>query len=132
MSTYDIVYFKGNPSSGTPLQHQHINNEILEIIQPYSYAVLDSFDKNLSNIEHPKARVYIGFSRGSRYLSKLPSNTLRISIGGIRGNGIHLFKNKDDKIVKGDISESSLNAHFIIKQKDKINLKKLIENFCKN
>jgi len=129
MNTYDIVYFKGNPDSGTLLQHQNINNQIIEIIKPYSYAVLDSFHKNLSNVEHPKARVYIGFSRGSRYLSKLPSNSLKISIGGIKGAGISLFKNTSDKVVLGDLDESSLNAHFIITQKDKQSIKKLIDGF---
>ena len=81
------------------------------------------------NFEVPRARVYIGFSRGSRYLKKLPKNVLKISIGGISGSGINTFINPLDKILKGDISEYSMNAHFIILKDDKIKIKKLIDNF---
>ena len=33
MHCHDIVYIKGNPASGTPLQHQQINATIEEIIK---------------------------------------------------------------------------------------------------
>jgi hypothetical protein len=81
------------------------------------------------NFEIPSAKVYIGFSRGSRYLKKLPKSSLLLSIGGISGSGINSFINPDDKILKGDISEDSMNAHFIILESDKIKIKKLIDDF---
>lgn len=129
MKTYDIIYFKGNPNSGSFEQHETINNEILKIISSYSFQILESNHKNLENIEQPKAKVYIGFSRGSRYLSKLSNKTLRISIGGINGSSINLFKNKDDHVVLGDMSEESLEAHFTIIKEDKEEIKKLIKDF---
>ena len=129
MYDYDIVYIKGNPSSGTLLQHEQINHNITELIKSYSYTIIDSEDKNLAGKKIPKAKVYIGFSRGSRYLKKLDSSSLKISIGGISGSKINLFKNSDDKILLGDISPSSLSAHFIIEDEDKLKIKALIQNF---
>jgi len=125
----DIVYIKGNPSSGTFLQHKEINNEIIEIIKSYSYAIIDSEGKNLSNKKIPKAKVYIGFSRGSRYLNKLDPSSLKISIAGISGSKVYLFKNNADNILLGDISEASLKAHFIIINEDKLKIKALIKDF---
>ncbi len=125
----DIVYIKGNPSSGTSLQHKEINNEIIEIIKLYSYAIIDSEGKNLSNKKIPKAKVYIGFSRGSRYLNKLDPSSLKISIAGISGSKVYLFKNSADNILLGDISEASLKAHFIIINEDKLKIKALIKDF---
>jgi len=132
MYQYDIVYFKGNPSSGTLLQHKQINFSIIQIIKPYSYISIESKVKNLSNIKIPKAKIYIGFSRGSRYLKKLDKNSLKISIGGISGFKIHLFKNNKDNILLGDISLSSLSAHFKIEDDDIIKIKSLIKNFMNN
>lgn len=127
---YDIVYIKGNPSSGTFLQHQQVNSDITEIIKSYSYIVIDSENKNLSNkTKIEKAKVYIAFSRGSRYLKKLASSSLKISIGGISGSHIHLFKNNADNILNGDISMSSMQAHFTICSEDKIKIKSLIDKF---
>ena len=127
---HDIVYFKGNPSSGTLLQHKQINHDITEIIKQYSYSIINSEDKNLSNRKKiPKAKIYIGFSRGSRYLKKLDSSSLKISIGGISGSNVHLFKNSGDNILKGDISMSSMQAHFTICNEDKIKIKSLIDKF---
>ena len=128
MITYDIVYIKGNPLSGSVLQHNLINNSIFELIKKYSYNVIESNAKNLSGITLPKAKIYIGFSRGSRYFKKLDNNSLKISIGGISTSKIHLFKNKDDNILLGDISNSSMQAHFIISDDDKIKIKTLIDN----
>lgn len=125
----DIVYIKGNPSSGTSLQHKEINNEIIEIIKLYSYAIIDSEGKSLSNKKIPKAKVYIGFSRGSRYLNKLDPSSLKISIAGISGSKVYLFKNSADNILLGDISEASLKAHFIIINEDKLKIKALIKDF---
>ena len=128
MLDYDIVYIKGNPLSGTPLQHESINKSIIELINEYSYTIIESNAKNLSGITLPKAKVYIGFSRGSRYLKKISNPSLKISIGGISGSRIHLFKNDEDNIVLGDISTSSLEAHFIILDEDKKKIKLLIDN----
>lgn len=129
MDCYDIVYIKGNPSSGTLTQHHTINATITELIKEYNYIVIDSEHKNLSQVIIPKAKVYIGFSRGSRYLKKLDNSVLKISIGGVRGSQVHLFKNNCDDILLGDISESSMQAHFIIKEDEKIKIKSLIDNF---
>jgi hypothetical protein len=129
MSSYDIVYIKGNPSSGTLFQHEQMNSSVLELIKDYTYTIIDSEDKNLSGKKIPEAKVYIGFSRGSRYLKKLPSTPLKISIGGIKGSKVHLFKNDGDHILLGDISISSLESHFIISKEDKIKIKELIADF---
>lgn len=128
MSYLDIVYIKGNPASGTALQHKQMNSVVYEFIKSYNHEIIDSEAKNLSNKVIPKAKIYIGFSRGSRYLKKLDNSSLKISIGGISGSKIHLFKNKNDNILLGNISESSLSAHFIITDEDKIKIKKLIDN----
>jgi len=129
MQNYDIVYIKGNPSSGTLLQHDQINNSVIELIKSYSYEVIDSQEKNLSCVKIPKAKVYIGFSRGSRYLNKLDKSSLKISIGGISGTNVHLFTNSEDKILLGDISDLSIQGHFIICDRDKIKIKSLIDSF---
>ncbi len=129
MSTYDIIYIQGNPSSGTLLQHEQMNNSVLKLIENYTYKVIDSEDKNLSGKKIPEAKVYIGFSRGSRYLKKLPKTSLKISIGGIKGSRVHLFKNNSDHILLGDISMYALEDHFIISTEDKIKIKELITDF---
>lgn len=129
MDSYEIVYFKGNPSSGTTQQHHEINTSIIELIHQYNYLVVDSEHKSLSQVTIPKAKIYIGFSRGSRYLKKLDNKTLKISIGGVRSSQVYLFKNRGDNILLGDVSESSLKAHFIIEDQDKIKIKSLIDNF---
>jgi len=125
----DIVYIKGNPASGTLLQHQEMNACVYELIKEYKYEIIDSEAKNLSKKIIPKAKVYIGFSRGSRYLNKLDSNCLKISIGGISGSKVHLFKNIDDHILLGDISASSLKAHFIISNMDKLSIKTILKEY---
>jgi len=132
MNSYEIVYFKGNPTSGTIQQHQRIDRSIIKIIGNYNYLVLDSEDKNLSGKSIAKAKVYIGFSRGSRYLNKLDPTTLKISIGGVSGAKVHRFTNKDDRVLKGDVSFKSLGAHFIIEETDKLKIKSLIDNFLEN
>jgi len=129
MNCYDIVYIKGNPSSGTKLQHQQINTTIVNLIKNYNYICIESEQKNLSNAPIPKAKIYIGFSRGSRYLKKLPSDTLKISIGGVTSSKVHRFTNEEDKILQGDMSEESMNAHFIIDDLDKIKIKSIIDDF---
>jgi hypothetical protein len=129
MNCYDVVYIQGNPNSGTPLQHHKINNSIIELIKQYKYIVIDSEHKNLSNVVIPQAKVYIGFSRGSRYLKKLDNTTLKISIGGVKGSKVHLFKNIKDNILLGDMTEDSMNAHFIISEQDKIKIKSLVNDF---
>lgn len=129
MSLYDIVYIKGNPASGTALQHEEINLCIFNLIKEYSYKIIESDAKNLSGVKIPEARVYIGFSRGSRYLKKLSNNSLKISIGGIKGSKVHLFKNKDDHILLGDISIASLCAHFVVSHSDQIKIKELLASF---
>jgi len=126
---YDIIYFKGNPNSGSCEQHALIDTSILSLIDSYNYLVLDSEEKNLSGINIAQAKIYIGFSRGSRYLKKLPNNTLKISIGGVKSSQVYLFKNSKDEILLGNISESSLDAHFIIEEHHKIEIKSLINDF---
>lgn len=127
----DIVYIKGNPSSGLLIQHEKINKSITDLFGLHTFKTVDS---NISNkdFKMPRAKVYIGFSRGSRYLKKLDKNMLRISIGGISGVGINTFINSDDKILAGDMSELSMNAHFIILEEDKIKIKNLIFNLLIN
>jgi hypothetical protein len=132
MSQHDIVYFKGNPNSGTSLQHDKINQTIINLINKYNYTIMDSEQTNISKIAIPKAKVYIGFSRGSRYLKKLPSQSLKISIGGVSSSQVHLFKNDGDEILLGNISEDSLEAHFIITDEDQVKIKSLIDNFFIN
>jgi len=129
MDCYDIVYIKGNPSSGTPLQHKQINTSIIELIKHHHYITIESEHKNLSSFIVPKARVYIGFSRGSRYLKKLDNLSLKISIGGVRSTKVHLFKNFNDDILLGDMTKDSLDAHFIIHNDDKIKIRSLIDKF---
>lgn len=128
MYDYDIVYIKGNQSSGHPLQHKEINQSIIDLFSPYTYTIVDS---NITNKDFkiPSSKVYVGFSRGSRYLKKLPKTSLKISIGGISGSGINSFINFDDKILQGDISKLSMAAHFVILEKDRIKIKKLINDF---
>lgn len=128
MYDYDIVYIKGNPSSGLEIQHTKMNESIKELLGLHTFKSIDS---NISNkkFELPSAKIYIGFSRGSRYLKKLNNSVLKISIGGISGSGINTFTNFEDKILSGDISELSMNAHFLIQNSDKVEIKKLIDNF---
>ena len=115
MYDYDIVYIKGNTNSGSTKQHEAINKSIIELINSYTYKVIDSNESNKNYIDKiPKAKVYIGFSRGSRYLKKLSNDVLKLSIGGIRGSKIHSFINPKDYVLDGDISYSSMQAHFII------------------
>jgi len=128
MYDYDIVYIKGNPASGLKAQHEQINKSILDLLVPHSCITIDS-DISNKDFKIPKAKIYIGFSRGSRYLNKLDKNSLRVSIGGINGSGINAFTNIDDKILEGDISVFSMNAHFVILKEDKIKIKQLVDNF---
>ena len=127
--TYDIVYIKGNPNSGTSFDHENINNSIIKLINNYNYKVISSTQNNISIQNVPNAKIYIGFSRGSRYLNKLSKNSLKISIGGISGYKVNLFKNTNDNILLGDISKSSMQAHFIIMEEHKIKIKELINDF---
>jgi len=126
---YDIIYFKGNPNSGSLAQHSSINKSIISLIDKYNYLVLDSEVNNLSDLNTMQAKIYIGFSRGSRYLKKLPQDRLKISIGGVKSSKTYLFKNIKDEILLGNISESSLDAHFIIEEKHKLEIKSLINDF---
>ncbi len=129
MQQYDIVYIQGNPNSGSILQHQEINASIITLMHQYNYKIITSEHKNLSDVTIPKARVYIGFSRGSRYLKKLDKNSLKISIGGITGQHIHRFTNNGDEILNGDVSIESMQAHFIINEMDQNSIKILIDKF---
>jgi len=129
---YDIIYFKGNPNSGSREQHALINTSIISLIDKYNYLVLDSEANNLSDLQTIQAKIYIGFSRGSRYLKKLPNTKLKISIGGVKSSQVYLFKNNRDEILVGNISESSLSAHFIIEEQHKIEIKSLINDFMIN
>ena len=126
----DIVYIKGNPNSGSVKQHEFINQTILELIENYKYEIICSEHSNKEFMDKiPKAKVYIGFSRGSRYLKKLSNSVLKLSIGGISGSGISLFVNDKDRVIHGDISESSMEAHFRIKKEDKKRIKILINRY---
>ncbi len=128
MYDYDVVYIKGNPNSGSIEQHAQMNESILDLLIPFSHISVES-ELNNHEFNLPKAKIYIGFSRGSRYLKKLNKDVLKLSIGGVAGRGIKLVLNKDDKILQGDISSSSMHAHFIILDEDKIKIKKLINDF---
>lgn len=132
MYDYEIVYIKGNPNSGSKEQHSKINNCIIKLIDEYKYTIIESVENNNCNIKNiPTSKVYIGFSRGSRYLKKLSKNSLKISIGGISGPYINQFINKEDKILSGDISFESMRLHFIIDEEDQIKIKLLIDKFLK-
>jgi len=132
MFEYEIVYIKGNPNSGTPFLHEQIDKTIVDLIKNYNYKIISSDEKSIKSINTlPSARVYIGFSRGSRYLKKLSKNTLKISIGGIKGPGVHQFIHDEDKILLGDISKESLDAHFLILEKHLNQIQILIDNFLK-
>jgi len=132
MFEYEIVYIKGNPKSGTPFQHEQINKTVISLIKSHNYKIISSDEKNIkSTVKIPRARVYIGFSRGSRYLKKLSKEALRISIGGIKGPGIYQFLHANDKILEGDISKESLDAHFMMTEEHKIQIQMLIENFLR-
>ena len=132
MNCYDIVYIKGNPSSGTTLQHQEINSTIVALIESYNYIIIESEHKNLSDFCIPNAKIYIGFSRGSRYLKKISSDKLKISIGGVTSSKVHRFTHENDKILQGDMSENSMQSHFTIIDSDKIKIKSLIDDFLTN
>jgi len=126
----DIVYIKGNPKSGSLVLHKQIDACVIKLIDSYSYEIIESDVNNNKNMEAiPTAKVYMGFSRGSRYLKKLDKNSLKISIGGINGSGIHQFINKKDKILLGDIGLESMNAHFVIEEAHKIEIIKLVKDF---
>ena len=126
---FDIVYIKGNTSSGSISLHNQIDNTILKIINNYNYTIINSDQTNKNYINQiPISKVYIGFSRGSRYLKKLDKQSLKISIGGISGSGINSFIHTNDKILEGDMSDKSMNAHFCISQDDISEIQKLILN----
>lgn len=130
MCECDIVYIKGNPNSGSLKQHEQIDKTILSLIESYTYKIIESNESNKNHLDKiPKAKVYMGFSRGSRYLNKLNKKALKISIGGIGGSDIYIFINKGDKILLGDLSEDSMQAHFIISKEDKVKIKLLISEF---
>lgn len=130
MSEYDIVYIKGNSKSGTFEQHEHINKTVINLIREYQYKIIESDMRNKECLAvMPKAKVYIGFSRGSRYLNKLSKNVLKISIGGVSGSAIYQFVNPVDKILEGDISQESLAAHFNILKEDQKTIKTLIDEY---
>ncbi|WP_419769956.1 MAG: hypothetical protein ACNI3C_11550 [Candidatus Marinarcus sp.] len=126
----DVVYIQGNPKSGLLQQHLDMEASIIQLIDCYSYKIIDSMQNNRYEMKSiPEARVYIGFSRGSRYLNKLHKNRLKLSIGGIKGKGINHFIHTDDKIHLGDLSLKSLDAHFKIEQSDKIKIELLLKTF---
>ena len=132
MYDYDIVYIKGNPNSGSKEQHECIDKSIIDLMKNYKYKIISSNQSNKEFMDKiPKAKVYIGFSRGTRYLKKLNKNALKLSIGGISGSGIFLFLNDEDEVINGDISISSMKAHFIIKKSDKEKIEVLIDKYFK-
>lgn len=132
MYDYDVVYIQGNPNSGSQIQHTQMNNCIIQLIGTHTYTIIESHSNNNNMKNIPLAKVYIGFSRGSRYLKKLNKHSLKISIGGINGSEIKQFTNKDDLILSGDISAESLNSHFIIEESNQKKIKILLDNFIKN
>lgn len=133
MYDYEVVYIQGNPNSGSKEQHLQINECIKKLIDTYTYTIIESSENNNNKMKNiPLAKVYIGFSRGSRYLKKLNKQSLKISIGGINGSEINQFLNKKDLILSGDISAESMNAHFIIEDESQEKIKLLIAEFIKN
>lgn len=118
-----IVFFKGNPNYGE-IANEKMTSDIVNIIKKftYDYEVLESATTDLVI---PKADVYIGFSRGTRYLGRC--DNIKISIAGITGKGITLIKNKDDNVKNGDFSEISLGSHFHLTD----SMRKQIENTLK-
>ena len=47
---FDIVYIKGNTSSGSILLHSQIDNTILKIINKYNYKIINSDQSNKNYI----------------------------------------------------------------------------------
>jgi hypothetical protein len=103
-----VVFFKGNPNYGQ-IKNAKMTKQILQtlLLKTNDITVISSSNPN---IEIPNAEVYVGFSRGSRYLKKCDG--IKISIGGISGSDIKYIKNKKDNVKQGNLSEESINAHF--------------------
>ena len=130
MSDYEIVYIKGNPNIGSKIQHENINKTIFEFIKNYSYKIIDSDFTCKESIDIiPKAVVYIAFSRGSRYLKRLPSSPMKISIAGLSASNVRRFINVNDKVQEGDLSSESLASHFIIEKEHQYKINTLIRKF---
>jgi len=127
--TYDIVYIEGNKKYLSKEDHNELKNAIISMFPNYNVKVIQSNSVNTDHI--PKAKVYIGFSQGTRYFKKLNDNSLKISIGGISGPDIIYLKNPKDNVRKKDFSDESLKAHFTLTDKMKRTLKSKVLNYIK-
>ena len=117
-----VVFFKGNPNYGK-MDNAKMTRKILQTISSITKDI-KVFPSNNPTLEIPDADVYIGFSRGTRYLKQCKGK--KISIGGITGKEINYIKNKDDNVKSGDISGKSLSAHFELNDSMQKQLIKLI------
>ncbi len=107
---YDIVYIEGNKKYLEEKDHKRIKDAILAGWENLKIKVLQSNDKNL---KIPTAKVYIGFSQGTRYFKALSARPgLKVAVGGASGKYALLLKNPGDKTSKKDNSYESLKAHF--------------------
>jgi len=126
---YDIVFIEGNKDYLTPFRHNVLKNEILDLFKKYKVTYCSSDTIDFDHV--PKAKVYIGFSQGTRYFKKMGDDSLKISIGGITGKNILFYKNKDDNARKGDHSKKSLESHFTLTDKTKNSIKKNTEKYLR-
>jgi len=109
----DIVYINGNYKYGTASMHSSIRESILSELSEFNIEIIESDDINMVL---PKAKVYIGFSRGTRYMKKLPEESLKICLGGKKCNENN-YINTHDRTFKGVLSRLSLDSHFTINKK---------------
>ena len=124
---YDIIFIEGNKKYLKEEDHKNLREKVLQGFENKKTLILQSTDKNL-NI--PTAKVYIGFSRGTSYFSKLQSRDgFKLSIGGSSGKYALLLKNPKDKTSKWDNSEESMNAHFTITTKMKNTIDRYLNKY---
>lgn len=109
---YDIVFIEGNKKYLNPYRHIALRETIMNMFGEFKTTFTNSDSTSYDHV--PEAKVYIGFSQGSRYFKKMDNDALKISIGGITGKDILFYKNKDDNARKGDHSEKSLESHFTV------------------
>jgi hypothetical protein len=123
---YDIVFIEGNKKYLTDKDHDRLRNKVLSGLD-YNIKVVQSDD---ASAELPKAKVYIGFSQGTRYMRRIEA-PLKISIGGIGAKDVITLKNPNDKVRQGDTSKESLEAHFTVTDQMKRTIDKYVKKALK-
>jgi len=127
------LFIKGNPKYWIKDTSNKFYKQILSICHNAGYKVLTS-ESNVHSSKLPEADVAIGFSRGTRYL-KLPLNKWKHKIGIGAGNDmpndVYIVNNPDDKTMFGDMSSSSLKAHWTLTKEQANKLAFLLNKFNK-